>query len=152
MNPPLSSYVERLHSSISSIDAPQIDNLFSYIDSIIYNSGSIIFAGNGGSFANAIHVAGDYQKTFSHTGALFTTLALNSCALTAASNDISYEDALIPLLRPYLNSSKPTLLVLFSGSGNSSNLVRLVDTVILLTLIRLKLLPLQLSTAESYRN
>ena len=58
------------------------------------SEGDIYLLGNGGSQANAHHISGDFIKTFSMVGLKlkFSCLADNVCHLTAAANDLSFED------------------------------------------------------------
>ena len=80
--------------------------------------------GNGGSAANANHIAGDYTKTFSTLGHCINinSLADNSCYITAISNDIDYSEVYEILINTRVR--RGDLLIFLSGSGNSMNLVK----------------------------
>lgn len=92
----------------------------------IYNNNKMIFtAGNGGSSANASHLTNDLIKgcaVYGRTGIKSVCLTDSSTVLTCLSNDFSYEDALMKYLKNL--GSCGDCLVVFSGSGNSENLVR----------------------------
>ncbi len=93
-------------------------------------AGSRIFtAGNGGSSATASHLVNDLVKGCRVDGREgFSAFGLtDSMALvTCLANDFSYEEIFSILLRTY---AKPgDLLVVFSGSGNSPNIIHLLKT------------------------
>ena len=119
-----SSYSERLNKALLSVKQEQIENVHDEIVKRINSNKSIYVFGNGGSQANAHHIVGDYTKTFSLAGLKLkiSCLADNICYLTAASNDISYQEAYSILLGTIIESGD--LLIYLSGSGNSLNLVK----------------------------
>ena len=49
--------------------------------------------------------------------------------MSAVSNDITYEEAVQILLKPYLNQDLPINIFFLSGSGNSINLVKAAELV-----------------------
>jgi D-sedoheptulose 7-phosphate isomerase len=85
---------------------------------VMETGGKVHFIGNGGSAATPSHSAGDWSKelglpTISHTD--------NIASLTAWANDTSYANIFVGQLQTWL---KPEDLVVgYSGSGNSSNVV-----------------------------
>ena len=117
-------YSLELNKSLKNIDRLQLENLEKKLSIAIKESKKIIIMGNGGSAANAIHIAGDYMKTFSLLGLRpkISTPCDNLCFLTAASNDIDYSDS----FRIYLDSviEEDTIIIFLSGSGNSINLIK----------------------------
>lgn len=86
---------------------------------------TIFTAGNGGSAATASHMINDLMKgcrVNEREG--FRAVCLNdpNAVITCLSNDFSYEEAYEILLRTL---SRPgDLLIVFSGSGNSPNILR----------------------------
>lgn len=83
--------------------------------------------GNGGSGSNASHFVGDLNKGFSYgREKRFRAICLNDnqAALTAYSNDVSYEDAFVELLRNFLRPGD--VVVGISGSGNSPNILKAI--------------------------
>ncbi len=117
-------YARGLKSALDLVDQEQIDNFFDIFDSFIGSDSNIYLLGNGGSQANAHHISGDYIKTFSLVGLKLkiSCLADNVCHLTAASNDLSYDDAYSMLIDNII--SQNDFLIYLSGSGNSLNLVK----------------------------
>jgi D-sedoheptulose 7-phosphate isomerase len=85
--------------------------------------GTIFFCGNGGSAADAQHVAAEYVVRYSASRRPLAALALttDSSVLTAAANDLGFERVFArqveALCRP------EDLLVLHSTSGESPNLL-----------------------------
>tara|TARA_Y100000589_G_scaffold300311_1_gene310343 strand:+ start:608 stop:1237 length:630 start_codon:yes stop_codon:yes gene_type:complete len=118
------NYSQGLKSALDLVSQNQVDNLFYVLDSYVGSDSNIFLLGNGGSQANAHHISGDYLKTFSLAGLKLriSCLADNVCHLTAASNDLSYEDAYAMLIDNII--CEKDLLIYLSGSGNSLNLVK----------------------------
>ena len=119
-----SSYIYDLNKAITSLKESELNHLFVQIDKRINSSNSIYLIGNGGSHANATHIAGDISKSFAIEGIKLkiSNLINNDCYLTAASNDISFEDSYSILLDSIIEEND--LIIYLSGSGNSINLVK----------------------------
>jgi phosphoheptose isomerase/phosphoglycolate phosphatase-like HAD superfamily hydrolase len=85
---------------------------------------AIFLAGNGGSGATASHMANDLVKgcrIFERPG--FKAFCLNDSGTiaTCLANDFSYEEVFAIELQTY--AKKDDILILFSGSGNSPNII-----------------------------
>lgn len=117
-------YSDGLKTALDLVSQEQVDILYNKIDTYIGSNSNIFLLGNGGSQANAQHISGDYLKTFSLAGLKLkiSCLSDNVCHLTAASNDLSYEDAYSMLVDNIIDKSD--FLIYLSGSGNSLNLVK----------------------------
>ena len=86
------------------------------------NGGKIIFAGNGGSFADAQHLCAEFISRFLFERAPLASLALgtNNSAISAIGNDYGYEQVFARELR---GIAKPEdVFIPISTSGNSSNI------------------------------
>ena len=86
------------------------------------NGGKIIFAGNGGSFADAQHLSAEFTSRFLFERAPLASLALgtNNSAISAIGNDYGYEQVFARELR---GIAKPEdVFIPISTSGNSSNI------------------------------
>ena len=59
-------YISNLHRALELIPYKEVNNLADLIYSSIISSNSIFIAGNGGSFANSMHIAADFSNTL-HT-------------------------------------------------------------------------------------
>ncbi len=117
-------YTKELIKALDLVDQKQIDQFFDVFNSYVGSNSNIFLLGNGGSQANAHHISGDFIKTFSLAGLKLkiSCLADNVCHLTAASNDLSYDDAYSILVDNLID--KEDFLIYLSGSGNSINLVK----------------------------
>ena len=117
-------YAKELKSALELVNQEEIDKFFNIFESYFGSNSNIYLLGNGGSQANAHHISGDFIKTFSLVGLKLkiSCLADNVCHLTAASNDISYDEAYSMLIDNIID--KNDFLIYLSGSGNSLNLVK----------------------------
>jgi len=88
----------------------------------------IFAAGNGGSAATASHFVNDFVKGLSADGKKrFKVFALNDCipVFTALANDIDYSEIFTEQLKNY--ASAGDVLVVYTGSGNSPNIVKAAE-------------------------
>ena len=87
------------------------------------SGGKVLFCGNGGSAADAQHLAAELSGRFSFDREpLFAeALHVNTSYLTAVANDYGYEEAYARLLRA--KGRQGDVLVCISTSGNSPNIV-----------------------------
>ena len=87
--------------------------------------GGIVFtAGNGGSSATASHMVNDLAKgcrVHGREGFKAVCLSDSSALVTCLANDFSYEDVYKIMLKTF--GKKGDALVIYSGSGNSPNVV-----------------------------
>ena len=91
------------------------------------NGGKVLFCGNGGSAADAQHLAAELSGRFYHDrDPLFAeALHVNTFYLTAVANDYSYDDIYSRLI---IAKGRPgDVLVGLSTSGNSGNVVRAME-------------------------
>jgi D-sedoheptulose 7-phosphate isomerase len=88
--------------------------------------GKIIFAGNGGSFADAQHLSAEFTSRFLFDRAPLASvvLAANNSAISAIGNDYGYE---FVFARELGALAKPEdLFIAISTSGNSANVLEAV--------------------------
>jgi len=86
--------------------------------------GTLLFAGNGGSAADAQHIATEYVVRYSHNRRPLPAIALttDTSLLTAGANDLGFDEI---FARQVEALARPgDVLVLHSTSGESPNLVR----------------------------
>lgn len=85
--------------------------------------GKVLFCGNGGSAADAQHLAAEFSGRFyKDRPALFAeALHVNSSYLTAVANDYSYNDVYARLLDGF--GRQGDIVVGISTSGNSANII-----------------------------
>src|ERR1700753_3433495 len=88
----------------------------------------VFFAGNGGSGANANHLANDFLYALSKTrgsGLRVHSLSANPSTLTCLANDEGYDQVFSLQLAVLARAGD--VLVVFSGSGNSPNIVKALE-------------------------
>jgi D-sedoheptulose 7-phosphate isomerase len=102
----------------------QIQTITDVITNAFQNGNAVYFAGNGGSAADAQHLAAEFSGRFYKDRKALPSDALhcNSSYLTAVANDYSYDVIYARLLE---GLAKPgDVLVGISTSGNSENIVK----------------------------
>ena len=90
-----------------------------------FNSGGkVFFCGNGGSAADAQHLAAEFSGRFySDRDPLFSeALHVNTSYLTAVANDYGYEHVYSRLIKA--KGVRGDILIGLSTSGNSKNIVK----------------------------
>ncbi len=87
----------------------------------------IYFCGNGGSFADAQHLAAELSGRFMFDRDPLEVVLLGSNAsyLTAVGNDYSYEDIFSRELKSSLKDGD--ILICFSTSGKSKNIIKAIQ-------------------------
>ncbi|MBB3188750.1 D-sedoheptulose-7-phosphate isomerase [Microbacter margulisiae] len=107
-------------------DQQQVETIRKAAETIAHsfrNGGRVYFCGNGGSAADAQHLAAEFSGKFYKDRAVLPSEALhtNSSYLTAVGNDYGYEEVYARLASSF---SPHDVLVGLSTSGNSTNIVR----------------------------
>jgi D-sedoheptulose 7-phosphate isomerase len=123
----------------ASIDTKQAllenEQLILTIDSIVkmvvpaFNNGQRVhFCGNGGSAADAQHLAAEFSGRFYKNRRALPSEALhcNTSYLTAVANDYSFEEIYSRLVDGIME--KGDVLIGISTSGNSKNIVKAFET------------------------
>ncbi|MBK8191758.1 MAG: D-sedoheptulose 7-phosphate isomerase [Lewinellaceae bacterium] len=89
--------------------------------------GKVLFCGNGGSAADAQHIAAELSGRFyrDRPPLYAEALHVNSSFVTAVANDYGYEDVFARMVEA---AGRPgDILVAFSTSGNSPNILKAVQ-------------------------
>ena len=97
------------------------------IKDTIKNKGKIIFAGNGGSFADSLHISAEFTGKFKTQRDSYPSLVLgaNIAYTTAVANDYGYEKIFI---REFDSCAKNSdLLICLTTSAKSNNIYDLVQ-------------------------
>ncbi len=125
----LDTYREQLQRTIASLDLDAVHQAVRILRDVRERDRHIFVCGNGGSAATASHFATDIVKgaSFQHEKR-FRILALTDSAstMTAYANDVSYDAVFAEQLRNFAGPGD--VLVAISGSGNSPNVLRAVET------------------------
>jgi len=89
---------------------------------------NIFICGNGGSAANAMHIANDFiygAGVKRNKGLKVEALTANSSILTCLANDTGYENIFLEQLK--VKAEKGDILISLSGSGNSQNVINAIN-------------------------
>jgi D-sedoheptulose 7-phosphate isomerase len=89
----------------------------------------IYLCGNGGSAGNAIHIANDFiygAGVKNGRGMRIEALSANAAVLTCLANDLGYENIYSEQIR--VKGNPGDILVILSGSGNSPNVAKAIET------------------------
>lgn len=93
-----------------------------------FNNGKrLLIAGNGGSAADAQHIAAEFvcRFNFERPGLPAMALATNYSVITAAGNDYSFDDVFSREIEA--NGQQGDIFIGISTSGNSSNILKAVS-------------------------
>jgi len=103
--------------------APQVRRVAGRYAETLRGGGTLYFCGNGGSAADAQHLAAEYVVRYAATRRPLAALALttNTSVLTAAGNDLGFEQIFARQVEALCRPGD--LLVLHSTSGESANLL-----------------------------
>ena len=121
------SYFNKLSSYFNSEILISIEKLAEDLTKIWESNNQLFICGNGGSAANAIHIANDLHYGLAQSvkskmyGMKSDALPANTAIITCLANDTGYENIFSNQLR--VKACKNDLLVVLSGSGNSENIV-----------------------------
>ena len=105
----------------------QLDELISQCLSTLKAGGKVIFAGNGGSFADAQHLSAEFTSRFMFDRAPLASIALgtNSSAMSAIGNDYGYDQVFARELEAL--ASPEDIFIPISTSGNSANIIKAIE-------------------------
>ncbi|MFZ4398644.1 MAG: D-sedoheptulose-7-phosphate isomerase [Bacteroidales bacterium] len=101
-----------------------IRNIAEEIIQTFKNDGCVLFCGNGGSAADAQHLAAEFSGRFYYDRPPLNAEALhvNTSYLTAVANDYSYDEIYARLVKA--KGRKGDILLGISTSGNSMNIIK----------------------------
>ena len=121
------NYFNKLSSHFNSEILITIEKLAEDLTKIWESNNQFFIFGNGGSAANAIHIANDLHYGLAQSvkskkyGMKSEALPANAAIIKCLANDTGYENIFSNQLR--VKASKDDMLVVLSGSGNSENII-----------------------------
>tara|TARA_B110000483_G_scaffold242213_1_gene327290 strand:- start:3316 stop:3942 length:627 start_codon:yes stop_codon:yes gene_type:complete len=123
-------YSLRLFETLNSIDFKKFEIISDLIFNKIKKNKQIFIAGNGGSAAVANHFYCDFNKGVKNSSnrklkPKIISLSSSPEIISAISNDINFEEIFRYQIDNYI--SKNDLVLAFSCSGNSKNILNLID-------------------------
>ena len=114
---------------VDLLDLDSIEKVANAITECYRNGGKIIIFGNGGSAADAIHFAAEFEGQLSSIDngrkALSALTPFNLSALTAVSNDFDYGMSFTRFVEA--NAKKGDIVIGISTSGNSKNVISAIS-------------------------
>jgi D-sedoheptulose 7-phosphate isomerase len=106
----------------------EIQNSISLMYKTIKDNYKVMICGNGGSAADAQHLAAEFlvrlRPKVNRQPLPILTLAMDTSTITACSNDYKFEDIFYRPLKAL--GKKNDLLICISTSGNSKNLIKAI--------------------------
>jgi D-sedoheptulose 7-phosphate isomerase len=115
--------LSRLAARCADELAADLDRAVAMVRETVARRGTLLFCGNGGSAADAQHLAAEYVVRFVRDRRAYPAIALttDTSILTAAGNDLGFEQV---FARQVEALAKPgDLLIIHSTSGNSPNVL-----------------------------
>ena len=121
-------YSSKLQEVLASSDWSSVNLLAQDMLRCWQEKRQVFFCGNGGRAGNAVHLANDFlygiaKKTGG--GLKVQALSANSAVMTCLANDVGYESIFSEQLA--VQAQAGDLLIALSGSGNSPNIVRVIE-------------------------
>lgn len=115
----LANTAERTASQLEA----QIDEALSMVRATVARGGTLLFCGNGGSAADAQHLATEYVVRYMRNRRPYPAIALttDSSLLTAAGNDFGFDQIFARQVEAIGKAGD--LLIIHSTSGNSPNVL-----------------------------
>jgi len=116
-----------LAQKVSDSLGSQLDAAYELIRVTVIRGGTLLFCGNGGSAADAQHMATEYVVRYMRNRRAYPAMALttDSSLLTAAANDLGFEQVFARQIEA-IGSAKD-LLIIHSTTGNSPNVLRAAE-------------------------
>jgi D-sedoheptulose 7-phosphate isomerase len=121
-------YASRLSAIMAQADWSGVAALAQDLHRCWREGRSVFICGNGGSAGNAIHLANDYLYGIAKDtglGIRVQALSANASVLTCLANDVGYDSVFSSQLA--VQGRAADVLLVFSGSGNSPNVVRAIE-------------------------
>ena len=127
------NYIKTLHDVFDDKIFDLVEKLAYDLQKIWREDRNLFICGNGGSAANAIHIANDLHYGIGACGSeplvrglKVEALPSNSAIITCLANDTGYENIYSHQLKN--KARKGDLLLVLSGSGNSPNICSVLET------------------------
>jgi D-sedoheptulose 7-phosphate isomerase len=113
-----------LAARVSADQAEEISAIADRYEAALRGGGTLFFAGNGGSAADAQHLATEYVVRYQTTRPAMRAIALttDTSLLTACANDLGFDEVFSRQVEALAEPGD--LLVLHSTSGESPNVIR----------------------------
>ncbi|MDD7985719.1 SIS domain-containing protein [Lentisphaera marina] len=118
-------YMKVLAEVLDACDTNFLNQLYVELEQAWHKRSQVFICGNGGSSANAMHIANDFiYGVCPVKGLNVNALSSNSAVLTCLANDTGYENIYSNQIKSLAQAGD--LLIVLSGSGNSQNLINAI--------------------------
>lgn len=125
----ISALIREHQQVITSLDdlIPEIERVGQEMTTCLKNGGKLIFMGNGGSAADAQHLAAEFIGRFQKDRKPYRAIALttDTSILTAVANDYGYDEVFSRQIEGLCDPGD--IVVGMSTSGNSPNVVKSIS-------------------------
>ena len=121
-------YCQNLQGALKQINPEQILELAETLKSCWIEGRRLWICGNGGSAANAIHLANDFIYGVSMeygSGLKVVALSSNPAVITCLTNDVGYDS--VYSMQLAVQAQQGDILIVLSGSGNSQNIIEVLE-------------------------
>ncbi|HLK58730.1 MAG TPA: SIS domain-containing protein [Chthonomonadaceae bacterium] len=122
-------YLGGVKRLIDQVSEAQVERLTGLLEDAWAKDRRVLLMGNGGSSATASHIVNDLQKCIHlESGRPIKALCLSDCTplLMAWGNDTEFANVFAPQVECWAEPGD--LVIAISGSGNSPNVIRAVET------------------------
>jgi D-sedoheptulose 7-phosphate isomerase len=136
----ITEYFQRVAAVLAQIPPEPVERIVEIMKDAQTNKRTVFMIGNGGSSGNASHIVNDLVKSALHPDRpRFRAMCLtdNTPTLTAYANDESYDIALAKQIEAFGETND--VVFALSGSGNSPNIIRAMETAQRMGLTRIGL-------------
>jgi D-sedoheptulose 7-phosphate isomerase len=121
-------YTSRFSEILKGFDWTPVEKLAHDLRDCWQTGRQVFFCGNGGSGGNANHLANDFLYALSKmpgSGLRVHSLSSNPSVITCLANDEGYDQVFS--LQLAVLARKGDVLIAFSGSGNSPNILKALE-------------------------
>jgi D-sedoheptulose 7-phosphate isomerase len=129
MNPLVEQHYAGLRDAVAALEPSldQLDRCAALIAETLAQGGKVLAAGNGGSAAEALHLCEELVGRYKDDRRALPAIALaaDGTTLTCIGNDYGFERVFSRQVEALGQSGD--VLVIFTSSGNSANLVRALE-------------------------
>lgn len=117
-----------LAKTVADTMGPDLDRAHAMVRATVDRGGTLFFCGNGGSAADAQHLATEYVVRYQRTRRAYPAIALttDTSLLTAAGNDLGFEQVFARQIEAL--AKRGDLLIIHTTSGMSPNLIKAAET------------------------
>jgi D-sedoheptulose 7-phosphate isomerase len=112
-----------LAETVADQMGPALEQALTMVRETVRGGGTLFFCGNGGSAADAQHIATEYVVRYMRDRRAYPAVALttDTSLLTAAANDMGFESVFARQVDALARAGD--LLIIHSTSGNSANVL-----------------------------